>query len=228
MGSRRYMMLFLVLMMGATACGSSGSPPSTAGAVGSCASVAYFDGREYSGHRAVVHPVPGEVLGEARLPGCNDTGEPTAPPDEFVEVARLSGVDPEIAMVVATTPEVIYVRSDLDPLPDEVVEFFAAPPCEPTDGPIELEGQWLSILGPNGTTEVDLVPPYTVGMLVAHSSSPRYLMAEIEVEVLPSLGSPLTREDLSSSLWEGGTVQVETRCDGERFIAESIEAFPPQ
>ena len=64
-------------------------------------------------------------------------------------------------------------------------------------------------------------------MLVAESSSPRYLDAEIIIDVPPDLGSPLSHEDVESSLWEGGTLRVRSTCDGDRFVAEHVEAFPP-
>ncbi len=217
----------MCLIAGASACGGSSPPEADAGAFGACASVVFLDGNEYAGRYATVRPIPGEVVGDARIPGCNDTGLPTAPPDEYVSVARLPGVDPDIAVVDVANRQTIYVRSDLDVLPDAVTRFFTAPSCAVEDTPIDLEGQWLSIIGPEGKTELDLVPPYSVGILVAESSAPRYLDAEIRIEVPPALGSPLSHEDVESSLWEGGTLQVRSTCDGERFVAERVEAFPP-
>lgn len=84
--------------------------------------------------------VPGKVVGEARLPGCNDTGEPTTSPDALVKVARHSGVDPEIAIVDAMTPEVIYIRSDLDPLSEQLAEFFDRTPVRIEGKPDRVGG----------------------------------------------------------------------------------------
>lgn len=224
---RRSIALLVCLIAGASACGGTDAPLADAGAFGACASVVFLNGHEYAGRYAEVRPVPGEVVGDARIPGCDDTGMPTTPPDEHVSVARLPGVDPEVAVVDLANPQTIYVRSDLDLLPEAVTRFFTAPSCAAEDSPIELEGQWLSIIGPGETTEVDLVPPYGVGMLVAESSAPRYLDAEIIIDVPPALGSPLSHEDVESSLWEGGTLRVRSTCHGERFVAERIEALPP-
>jgi hypothetical protein len=162
-----------------------------------------------------------------RLPGCNDTGQPTAPPDELVKVARLPDVDPDVAVVDAAAPEVIYVRSDLDPLPAAVARFFDAPSCRQEDSPIELKGQWLGIIGPGEQTELDLVPPYSVEMFVSHSSSRRYVNAEINIDVPPSLGSPLTREDGETSLSGGEAGSSSDRCaTGNASSREASRRFP--
>lgn len=46
---------------------------------------------------------------------------------------------------------------------------------------------------------------------------------------LSSLGTPLKRADIKSSLWEGGTISVRVGCgDQGAYLAESITAEPPQ
>jgi hypothetical protein len=229
MNRRRLITRVLVAFAtGSTACGGGpGSDAVGSEGAGSCANIAIFEGREYTGQHAVRHPSFGEVLGEARIPACNDTNLSTPEPDEFVKVARLAGVDPEVAIVDAISPEVIYIRSDLYPGPAEVVRLFTAPSCAQEDSPIAFRGTWLGIFGPGETTELDLLPPYTVMMLVSQSSSPRYVNAEIDIRVPPSLGSPLTHQDVKTSLWEGGTIRVRSTCDGKRFVADSVAAFPP-
>jgi hypothetical protein len=209
-----------------TACGSPDSRGLVSGG-GSCANIAIFEGREYTGRNAVRHPSAGVVLGEARVPACNHPNASSPVSDEFVRVATLPGFEPEVAVVDAVMPEVIYVRSDVDPLPAEIDWFFTAPSCARGDIPIALRGTWLGIVGPGGSTELDLVPPYRVMMLVARSSSPRFVDAEINILVPPSLGSPLTHEDVETSLWQGGTLRVRSTCHGERFVAESVESSPP-
>lgn len=224
---RRVALVLIAPSLLAAGCRAESREPTEVEANGVCASMAFFDGHRYVGRTAVVDPAPGAVVGEARLPGCNDQGQASAPPDELIEVARLPGVDPSVAFVAARFPEIIYTRSDVATLPPTVAEFFAAPGCSEEDVPIRTEGIWLGIIGADGETELDLVPPYDVIVLVARSSAPRYVNAELTVRVSPSLGSPLTREDVEASLWEGGSVQIVSRCDGERFIAESVQAFPP-
>lgn len=193
----------------------------------SCPSVAFFDGRKYFGRNAVVHPVPGEPVGEARIPGCSDTGQSEAPPDEWRTVAALPGVDAGVAVVDAEIPEFIYVRADLDSTPPAVARYFAAPDCVPSDEPIDLEGLWLSIPGTDANREPDPVPPYRVEVLVESTSSSRYENAELTIAVPPTLGRPISHADVAESLWGGGSLRIIAACDGTRFVAESIEVIPP-
>jgi hypothetical protein len=215
----------------ASACGgadrsSEGSEVSSGGSA-SCAWVAFLDGHEYLGGNAVVHPVPGETVGEIRIPGCNDTGQSEAPPDEWRTVAVLPGVDASVAVVDAEMPEVIYVRADLDSYPSGIDRYFDAPECVSADEPIDLEGPWLSIPGTDANKEPDPVPPYRVEVLVVKSSASRYANAELTIAVPPTLGMPITHADVEESLWGGGSLRVTAACDGERFIAESIEVIRP-
>jgi hypothetical protein len=218
---RRTLALLVGVALLASACGSVNRPS------GTCAPQAFLDDQEFVSVNAAVHPVPGETLGEIRIPGCNDTGEERDPPDEFRMVARLPGVDPSVAVVDAQIPEVIYVRVDLQPFPQELDRYRTAPGCREGDAPMELAGTWLSIPGTNANIEPDPVPPYSVELLVTDPSVPRYLNAELVVAVPPSLGMPITQDDIEQSLWEGGSLRVTAACDGERFVAESIEVIPP-
>lgn len=175
----------------------------------------------------MVQPVPGEVLGEALVPGCNDTGGVSVPPDEHVSVSRLPGVDPSVGVVSSHDPGTIFVREDVDPLPAEIMRLLVAPACGAADAPIDLSGTWMGIIGADGKTELDMVPPYDVEMQVERASAPTYERADISIRVPASLGQPLTREDVRSSLWKGGTIHVVAECDGDRFVVQQVEALPP-
>jgi hypothetical protein len=216
--------LLLAVTVSGVACARQGSGEPVAQPT--CVSTAFFDGTEYVSRHVPVHPVPGEVLGQARVPGCNDTGQAQSPPDEFVNVARLPGAAPSIAVVSADFPEVIYMRADLQDIPPEVMAYFNRPGCEQTDIPITLEGPWLGIIQPDGHTELDLVPPYDLSMLVLHGSSPSYLRAELSIRVEPSLGTPLTHQDVEAALWKPGTLRVVAGCNGKEFVARHVTAFP--
>lgn len=189
-----------------------------------CAAVAFFHDHEYNARNAVVHPFEGGVLGQARIPGCNDTGQSSPPSDQFVEVARIPDVPPRLAVVEhADLPTVVYVRAGVKPpFPPELARLFVAPGCRPNDAPLKLEGTWLSIGQPDGHTELDMLPPYDVGILVTHASSALYLRAELLIRVSTSLGTPLTHEDVVSILWTGGAIHVVATCDGGRFVATSV------
>lgn len=57
----------------------------------------------------------------------------------------------------------------------------------------------------------------------------RCLSAALILAVLVglALGRPVTREDVRSSLWEGGTIAVTASCEEGRFVADEVETFPP-
>jgi hypothetical protein len=141
--------LVLTATLFGVACASQGSGDPAAQST--CVSTASFDGTAYVSRHVQVHPVPGEALGQARVPGCNDTGQAQAPPDEFVDVARLPGVDPSIAVVSSDFPEVIYIRADLRDIPPDVMAYFNPPGCQPADIPITLEGRGWGSFSRTGT-----------------------------------------------------------------------------
>lgn len=218
------------LLVLASACSDGEAGPAGEGSSGgsaACASIAFLDGREYVSRNAIVHPVPGEIVGEVRIPGCNDQGVETPPPDEWVTVAALPGVEKRVAVVDADSPEVIYISADQDPLPPSVERYFTAPRCDSADAPITLEGPWLSIPGTDANKEPDPVPPYRVELLVAESSASRYLNSELMISVPPALGMPIMHTDIEESLWEGGSLRIMAVCEGPHFVADSIEVIPP-
>jgi hypothetical protein len=186
-----------------------------------------FEGNRYFGRAAVVEPVPGDPVGVAVVPACPDAGDVESSSQERIEVASIAEIDPAIAVVAADDPGTIFIRDGLDRLPGELGVYFEAPTCDPTDIPIQLDGRWLGILSPDGSTEIDMDPPYEVELLVERSTAQRYERAQLTVLVLASLGRPLTREDVRMSLQQGGGISVLASCDGERSIAEHVEATPP-
>lgn len=191
----------------------------------SCALVIRYAGALYEGAGVGVAPLEGKPLGVALLPGCADGGGASS--GEQVEVAELPGVSPDDALVWRGREDVVFIRHGATP-PRAVEDLLRPPACGSRDEPIELSGPWLGILGADGNTEVDLKPPYDIELSVASTSAARYERAFLRVRVPASLGEPLTREDVRSSLWEGGTVSMRVRCgDGGVFVAETIAAAPP-
>jgi len=223
---RRRHSIEVLITMAALLVGSCSTDEGSRGS-GMCAFVVHFRGHAYDAVQVSVEPIPGRSLGEAVLPGCNDTGDASPKPDEYLEVAELPGVDPNIAVVWSTAPDRIFVRQGLDALPPEVAQLVHAPPCDPQDAPLLLHGPWLGILGANGETELDLLPPYDIGMLVQQASAPGYERSHLKIRVPESLGRPLTHEDVESSLWKGGTISVTATCVEGGFVAQQVEAFPP-
>jgi hypothetical protein len=191
----------------------------------SCALVVRFQGAVYEGLSVEVSPSEGDSLGSGVLPACEDGHGASA--DEEIELAEIEGVSPDIAVSWSGRWDVVLVRRGVA-LPPEIDRLRRAPACEPRAAPIELSGPWDGILGADGKTEVDLEPPYDVFLVVEETSEPRYERAYLTVRVPPALGTPITRDDIRASLWEGGTIALRVRCfrDGG-FVAEAVAAFPP-
>jgi Family of unknown function (DUF6281) len=187
--------------------------------------VRYHD-RGYAGMTVHVVPRQGSRVGFAVLPGCNDTGQKQDPPDEKIPVARLHGVSPEVALVMPGRDDVVLVRRGIDQLPPQVGALLHAPRCEHQDAPIRLSGPWLGILGPDGKTEVDLVPPYDVDLLASKASTSRYQNAFLSIRVPASLGRPITKDDVRNSLWKGGRIDIQASCGAGRFLAQRLTTPP--
>ena len=103
-------------------------------------------------------------------------------PDEQIAVARLPGVSPKVALVWVGRYDLVLVPEGTD-LPPEVAQSFDAPKCDRRDAPIRLTGPWLGILGADGNTEIDLLPPYDLDLRVKYASVTKYERAFIRVRV---------------------------------------------
>jgi hypothetical protein len=199
-------------------------------AAGSCALTVTYQGHVYDAVGVEIAPPEGESVGLGTFPPCNDTGDLTAPEQpQGVALEELEGVSPTVAVLLSGRRDVVLVRDDVDhdALPPGVTRLLRAPPCDPGDEPIDLAGPWLGIAEADGDTEDDLVPPYDLEMTVRESSAPRYEGAHLTIRVPSSLGRPLSREDLRSSLWEGGTISLAVGCDGRDYVAAQVESHPP-
>ncbi len=182
-----------------------------------CAYVVHFEGIAYTGVPAGTPARGTTSLGFGSVEACS--GDKS----ETVEVSQLPGIDSQTAIVTADGA-ILLVNKDLETVPAGLRKYLVPPACDPASEPIELRGQWLGIIGPAETTEVDLRPPYVVVLRVSHSSPNIYQEAEVAVDVPETLGMPLTREDLEESLWRGGEISVTARCRGSKFEATQVEA----
>jgi Family of unknown function (DUF6281) len=213
-------LLALAFALGLAGCGSdAGSVSGEA----SCALVVRYGGHTYIATGVEVAPPEGTSLGRGTLPACNDTGDEAGRESGAeAEIAELEGVDPSVALVLAGRDDVVLIRDDIDSeeLPAEVTRLLRAAECDPRDEPIELGGRWLGIIGADGKTELDLVPPYDLEILVEDASSQRYENSHLTIRVPAELGQPLSREDVRSSLWEGGTISLEVTCRDGQYVAE--------
>jgi Family of unknown function (DUF6281) len=216
---RRCGLTALIITIIATLTGCSGGDGSVEGA-GSCALVVRYQGENYEGTGVQIAPLEGKRIGSAVLPGCE-----ADEPDEQIPVAQLPGVSPKVALVWVGNNDTVLVREGID-LPPEVAQLSDAPKCDQRDAPIRLSGPWLGILGADGNTETDLLPPYDLDLRVKYASVKKYERAFITVRVQQELGAPLTRDDVRSSLLQEGSIALTIRCESERFVAQEVTAFP--
>lgn len=215
------------LIVTLSSCGDGDGVTTVGEGSASCALLVQFRGETYVGHTLAILPVEGPPLGTATLPPCDDTpNDGQAGSAEEIDVAELPGVPPRVAVLWIGGASVL-VREDVDPLPAKVTKLLSPPTCLEADEPIEMSGRWNGILGADGNTELDLLPPYDVDLLVTTASAPRYERAFLNVRVPSSLGTPLSEDDLSVSLWQGGTIEITATCKEDGFVASQVAAFPP-
>lgn len=193
---------------------------------GSCALIVTFRGERYVGRQVLVEPPLGEGSGEAVIPACNDSNGGDSVGVERIPVVELKGTDPSVAVVWEGQPSSIFVREDIDPLPSELQTYFERPVCDPSREPIHLFGLWIGIIQPDQTTELDLIPPYDLELLVSVASSPEYRGADLTVRVPASGGRLVSKEDIRTSLWKGGSIEMTVRCAGDRFLADTVGTYP--
>ena len=188
---------------------------------GSCAARASLDGSWYLGHGgAAVLPTYGEPLGTAVMEDCEGGN------GFEMEAVEIVGVSPDVAFATPDFDEqVIFVAEGTDPLPTDLKPLFHEPECDVTE-PVDLRGRWLGIIGADGETEVDLVPPYDLMMRVDAASEPRYERTYLTIRVPPELGQPLTRADVQSFLLHEGDLSITATCVDGRFSATSAAASP--
>jgi hypothetical protein len=215
------MVLIAVALL--TGCSGSTKDQGIAGNSGSCVLRARLDGRWYfatGGFRVI--PEYGEPLGTATVPPCGDE-------DGYsIEAVAIVGLSPEVGFASPSYEDAVFLAEGTDPLPPELVRLRHEPTCGQRDAPIQLHGPWLGIIGADGETEVDLVPPYDLSMRVDDASDARYERAFLTIRVGSDMGRPLSREDVRSSLWEGGDLSVTATCRDGRFLAEQVTASPPR
>jgi hypothetical protein len=195
----------------------------------SCAFIVEYEGHRYVGNYAHVSPIDGKPLGTATQPGCQDTPDGPAPEAREVDVSAIDGVSPDVAITIRGRDDSILIRDDTDSerLPGALARLVRTPTCSSREQRVWISGRWLGILGADGHTELDLEPPYDVRIRVTETSFVDYARAELTVRVPAILGRPLSRRDIESSLWEGGTLTATVRCRDGELVASTLTAAPP-
>jgi hypothetical protein len=118
-------LVLLVLPLALAACGgksaetSGGATTEVSGSgvsSASCAMLVEYDAHTYLGTAVEAAPVPGDAIGDATIPPCNDTGGAgTTIPAEQVDVTSVQGVPPSVAIMLAGRNDVVLVRDDVKP-----------------------------------------------------------------------------------------------------------------
>ncbi len=160
----------------------------------------------------------------AVLPVCDDRGGQEPPePAGSVQVAELVDVPLETAFL---WNDGVFVREGRE-LPPATRVWFRAPRCS-TVGEFELLADWLGVTGPNKPRfDGDLRPPYRLGVHVTEGPA-KYVGATIGVHADAATEPTLGHDDVKASLWEGGQVVAEVKCDAGHFQALSLRVPPPQ
>lgn len=207
------------LALGLTSCGTNdrGGQDETVRSAASCGAVLRIDGATYIGIGGLRRdpPVTGEEV-EAVMPGCDDMGG-EAPPDETVSAQVLSEIHADTALLFNGD---VYVREGRE-APEQLTYWRTAPTCS-TPGTFELAGTWLGVQGPNTPEhDGDLRLPYRVSMHVDEGPED-YVGAQVTVHADTSTSPALGPDDVKSSLWTGGAVTAQVRCDGRKFEAVAL------
>lgn len=121
------------------------------------------------------------------------------------------GVSPEVVLASPSYEEAIFVAEGVASLPPALQRLRREPTSAAKDSD-HLHGPWLGNIDPDGKTEVDLAPPYDLEMRVDEASVACYERVFLTIHVAESLGRPLTRDDVGSSLWQGGDLSLTATC----------------
>ncbi|KRE94060.1 hypothetical protein ASG76_11720 [Nocardioides sp. Soil774] len=161
--------------------------------------------------------VTGEEV-EAVMPGCNDTGG-EMPPEETVTAQVLTEIGSDTALLFNGD---VYVREGRE-APEQLRYWRTAPKCS-TEGTFELAGTWLGVQGPHKPQyDGDIQLPYRITVHVDEGPD-EYVKTQITVHADISTSPALGPDDVKSSLWTGGTVTAQVRCDGDTFAATALTA----
>jgi hypothetical protein len=197
--------------------------PAAEGAT-SCEILVRWHKRTYGAVGVEVSPLVGRRLGAGHMPGCGPS-EPATP----IKLAALPSASPRNAVVALPFDDIVFVRAALGrrgDLPAAVKELLKAPRCVSSER-VRLFGPWLGILSGDGSTELDLVPPYVLDIHVREASESRYLRAFLRLRVTERTRGLITRDDIEQVLWEGGDLAATARCDHGRYVAVKLDPRLP-
>lgn len=216
-GRARLLLLAALLLVAGGAVGGlfQASDQPTTGDL--CAAELVFEGRTYAGRGEQVRTArPGPELGRATVAGCGSD-------DYEVTVAALTGVDPDQAVLADGR---VWLSDQTLGIPTAVAALAQPVRCT-HPGTVTLAGDWVSVRGPMPEQDYQLTPPYTATIDVeAGRGLPLERYASVRVEVLVTEGTlGGTDPELARAALGGSTrVRTEVGCDGDDFVAASIDA----
>jgi uncharacterized protein DUF6281 len=103
----RCSLLLLPLVCGLAGCGDSKEHASS-GVGATCIATVVRNGVTYYGEHVDRPARTDGSAGTGVIPPCSDTSPPTKAAAEQVDLLRVQGVDPKVAVVVASQPEAVY------------------------------------------------------------------------------------------------------------------------
>lgn len=190
----------------------------------SCAAVLEVDGVRFVG-TGELRRTP-ETTGRtvpAVQPGCDDSGgqDDAGSADEPVEADVLADVAPDVAVLLSGT---LYVR-DGEPVPTAVRTLLTPPLCT-SAGTVELSGDWLGVMTSREPRfDGDLRVPYRLEVRVVEGPAV-YVGTTLDLRVNDDAAATLTPDDVRTSLWQGGRLTAEVRCDEQQRF-EVVAARTP-
>lgn len=111
------------------------------------------------------------------------------------------------------------------PFPESARRWFVPPSCH-TRGSFELKGDWISVQEPKEPRfDGDLRVPYRLGVRVTDGPM-EYRETTIQVQVNASTAPTLGPDDVKTSLWEGGGIVAQMRCESDEFVATVVRSTP--
>lgn len=219
--------LSLALLLALAACASEGASHSDGQSFASCAARLLVDGDEYTGMGGLVRDpeTTGEEI-QAVMPGCSDTNAVGIPPDETVAAQVLAGIEPDTALFFDAA---IYIREGRlqDEQLQERLRYWRTEPTCDSAGTFTLVGGWLGVKGAHDPEhDGDIQLPYRVLMHV-DAGPAAYVRTQLTVHASTRTDPALGPDDVTASLWKGGAVTAEVRCEGDRFSALTLRSSPP-
>lgn len=219
MGLPRSCALLLVGTLLWSGCSGSANDPPGAEGGGSCAATLEYDGGTYTGHGELKRdPATTGRVGRGVLPSCDDDNGGS--PDEEVEVAGLADLPESRGVLVNGT---VYLRDGL-PFPESIRSWFRSPRCR-TEGTFRLQGDWLGVRGPEPRYDGEMRTPYRLEVHVTEGPED-YVGTTLQIRGTDDTNPGLGPDDVKTSLWEGGQVVADARCDGKGFLAIGLTSIP--